>query len=547
MKITKKIELKMLVHNRKFLHIAEIFIPILFGVCVLGGLTFYKLNFGIGLMESDSASDIFYAHLLSKEGRVISNNWFFSTEIRILDNELVFALLFRLFPRLGWWKIETIGTAIMNGLMGLSGVMLAYQLGWGRKSIWMFGFTLLPYGTSGFYYVLMHGAGYYVYAIMQVFLVLSLFFAIVNDGGKSKKRLWIKYSIYMGCSLLIGIQGIRLLENLYAPLLLSSIVFFLIDKKRGGEIHSIHQNAREMGSFLKVSLVGSLCACGGYIANRLLLRSIYTWGGADSLQWKEFSIAPIEVLFREIMSNLGFLGGFELFSKKGFTSLAAIVIFAVVVALLVGTCKKGRVYRQDRFIVCFFLAALLVHALAYIFFMQEYKSRYMLPFFMVLPYVIVTIVKEWKPGCKRIILMVLGVCFFLTSVNAASVVHEQGNHKGINIIKQKEMADFLVRNGYQYGFSTFWFSNSTVQLSEGQLKICALVSPKIFEKYEWLSTEEQIDYSWSDKTFFIVSDTELEASKEMSWNQEENIVWHDGGICVFEYASVEELRNAFGG
>lgn len=240
--------------------------PVLFGACVLISLTYYKLNFGIGLMESDSASDIYYAYLLSEEGSIISNNWFFSTEIRILDNELVFALLFRLFPGLGWWKIETIGTAIMNGLLGLSGVLLAHQLGWGHKSLWMFGFTLLPYGTSGFYYVVMHGCGYYVYAITQVFLILSLFFAIVNDGGKNKCWLWVKYILYLCCSWLAGIQGIRLLENLYVPLLLSSIVIFIYQTKHdtnGSGIHGIFQYMRGQRSLLMTSLVGFLCTGGG--------------------------------------------------------------------------------------------------------------------------------------------------------------------------------------------------------------------------------------------------------------------------------------------
>lgn len=527
----------------------EYTLPILFGVCVLGILTYYKLNFGIGLMESDSASDIVYANLLSKEGSVISNNWFFSTEMRILDNELVFALLFKLFPKLGWWEIETIGTAIMNALMGVSGVLLAHQLGWGRKSLWMFGFNLLPYGASGFYYVVMHGCGYYVYAITQVFLILTLFFAIVNDRGQNKYWLWVKYILYLCSSWLTGIQGIRLMENLYVPLLLSSMAIFIyqVKQNKGGDrIYDILQYMKGQGRFLRISIVGFLFAGGGYIENRMLLSQIYTWGQVDSLQWKVFSIAPIEVLFREIMSNLGFLGGVGLFSKEGIMSLISIAVFIMVLVLLFSVCKKGRVFRHDRFIVCFFLAALLVHAFAYVFFMKEYKDRYMLPFFMLLPYVISTIVKEWRASYKKFILAMFGFCFLLVSVNASDIRLRQGNHQGINITKQKEMADFLVENGYQYGFSTFWYANSTVQLSDGQLEICALLSPKVFEKHEWLSTKEQIDYSWQEKTFFIVSDTQLDEFKEMSWNQEEKIIWHDGGMCVFEYVSVEELRNVFG-
>lgn len=65
--------------------------PVLFGMGVLGILTWYKLNFGMCLLESDSASDIVYAHLLSEEGSLVSDNWYFGAAIRILDNELLFA------------------------------------------------------------------------------------------------------------------------------------------------------------------------------------------------------------------------------------------------------------------------------------------------------------------------------------------------------------------------------------------------------------------------------------------------------------------------
>lgn len=32
----------------------------------------------------------------------------------------------------------------------------------------------------------------------------------------------------------------------------------------------------------------------------------------------------------------------------------------------------------------------------------------------------------------------------------------------------------------------------------------------------------------------------------MAWNQKEKIIWHDGGICVFSYDSVNELQNTYG-
>ena len=169
----------------------------------------------------------------------------------------------------------------------------------------------------------------------------------------------------------------------------------------------------------------------------------------------------------------------------------------------------------------------------------------MLPFFMLLPPIILLVTENWKKGIRKTVILIIAVSSIITSINVVHYWHLRGNHQDINISKQQEMADFLVNNGYEYGFATFWYCNSTIQLSNGKLDICPLKSTAKFEKYQWLCTKEEIDYKWSDKIFFIVSDEQLKEGKEMAWNQKDKIIWHDGGIYVFGYDSVADLQNAF--
>lgn len=522
------------------------FAPILFGLCVLVLLTFYKINFGFSLMESDSASDIYYAHLLAEEGSVISNNYYFSTALRLFDNELLFALLFKLFPALGWWQIEIIGTVLMNGLMGLASVLLAYQLGLGRKSIWLFGLSLLPYSESELYYVLMHGCGYYGYAIFQVYLILAIYLGIVNYKKGSKALLYIEWGGYLGISLLAGMQGIRLLENLYIPLLLCGIGMFVYQfyiKVSDYGLNNIracfmsHKNAW-------VALVGTFMALIGYGVNRLLLRNIFVWSNIENLKWKEFSFTIIETFIKEVLYNFGYFSGLELFSKRGIVNLASIILCIVVVCILARDCKK-KVINKQNFIVYFFITAMLVYLFTYIFLMNQYRARYMLPFFMCLPHVVFVIAKEWKIINRKVIFLILGVCVILNSSNVMVTTFENGNGWEWEVSKQNEMTKFLTDNNYTYGFSTFQFGNSTIELSDGKLEICHLVSLQVFEKYEWLCSKDEIKNTWNEKTFLIVSDKQLQDYANMSWNSKEKIVWHDGGICVFSYESVNELQNAF--
>ncbi len=521
-------------------------LPIIFGICILTGLTYYKMNFGIRLMQSDTASDMLYAYLLSGEGSLISDNWFFSTELIIFDNKLLFALLFHLFPQLSWWEIETIGSVIMWVIMGLVNVWLAYELRLGHKSLWLFGFSLLPYGISEYYYVLMQGCGYYIITIIKVIVILSLFLITTNYTNENKIKLKISYICFLGFSLLIGVQGIRLLANLYAPLLLSSLLFCWYEfysNKKSFNIKDIILYACKNRMLLS-ALSGTCMAVVGYTVNILILAKRYTWQSSN-LQWKNLSIEPVIAFIGEILTNLGYVKGEKLFSFSGLANLFSLIICVLVLFSLVAGCRKAGIFRKDRFIICFFITDALLYLFIYVFLQEKYKDRYMLPFFMLLPNIISLVAEDWKRGIRKTIILVTAISSIITSISVIHYWHLRGNHQDINIFTQQEMANFLVDNGYEYGFASFWYCNSTIQLSNGKLDICPLKSTAKFEKYKWLCTKEEINYEWTDKTFFIVSDVQLKDGKKMAWNQNDKIIWHDGEIYVFGYDSVTELQNLF--
>ena len=47
--------------------------------------------------DSDISSEMVLANLLAEEGSVLSQNWYYSTELRVLNTNLVFAPLFHIF------------------------------------------------------------------------------------------------------------------------------------------------------------------------------------------------------------------------------------------------------------------------------------------------------------------------------------------------------------------------------------------------------------------------------------------------------------------
>src|SRR5699024_2994800 len=67
------------------------------------------------LLDSDMSSDLLLGYVLRKEHTLLSTNWFYSTELRVFHNHLVFAPPFFLFDN--WLQVRTIGTAII--LLGM--------------------------------------------------------------------------------------------------------------------------------------------------------------------------------------------------------------------------------------------------------------------------------------------------------------------------------------------------------------------------------------------------------------------------------------------
>ena len=94
-------------------------------------------------LDADMASRTKGANLLAQEGGVMSTNWYYSTELRVLNTQLVMAPLFRLFT--SWHTVRVVGSVVL---------ILLYLAAWfwfGRSAkpstAGGAGLLVLPYGA----------------------------------------------------------------------------------------------------------------------------------------------------------------------------------------------------------------------------------------------------------------------------------------------------------------------------------------------------------------------------------------------------------------
>lgn len=131
-------------------------------------------------LDADMASEQLLANLLAQEGCVMSTNWYYSTELRVLNTQLVMAPLFRLFT--SWHTVRVVGSVVL---------ILLYLAAWfwfGRSAKLKYsgllgaGLLVLPYGALYRQYVL-EGL-YYIPHIAISFVVLGCAVRILRGGRR---------------------------------------------------------------------------------------------------------------------------------------------------------------------------------------------------------------------------------------------------------------------------------------------------------------------------------------------------------------------------
>lgn len=110
-------------------------ICIVFALCILLVAVYLILGYG-AYLDSDMASELVLAQHLVKEGTLISRTWRYSTEVRILNTQLVFTPLMKLFGD-NWRLVRTLGCMILLGMLAGSSYFCSRKLG-GRDGMLCF-------------------------------------------------------------------------------------------------------------------------------------------------------------------------------------------------------------------------------------------------------------------------------------------------------------------------------------------------------------------------------------------------------------------------
>ena len=189
----------------------------------------------------------------------------------------------------------------------------------------------------------------------------------------------------------------------------------------------------------------------------------------------------------------GYIENRAFLSLRGLITILAFVMIGVLGYVWVkamGYSKAQTLAMEEpaeqnhrRFTVLFAGVSLVLHLFVFIFTTSTMVDRYFIPiaiFFLLA----LAIYMEWEPRVfdRVAVCLVLGGCLCLAGMKTYfSFITSDKNET------RYEVAEYLVEEGYTFGYASYWNSNIMTEVSDGKLEMANIWSFEDLDDFRWFS------------------------------------------------------------
>lgn len=502
----------------------------------------YQLVPGKWIVDSDLASEMILSDLLNKEGTIISHNWFYSTELKVVNLQWFYRLGLLIFPN-DWHLARTFGMAITLALFAAAMLFFVKCAGLGRAGLWMVGTLLWPFGQHYLVYAI-YGGYYLVYTFFYM-LVLALVLRSLNADKKHCALQWVLACVITAVA---GMNGVKQLMVFHAPLCLAAAILLVL------ALHSCSKTdwkaaldaCRKEVRLLAASLVTAVAAAAGYFVSNAVLSRMYDFKSYNFIVWnRDEDWFTLDRILMDFFHEFGYENGSGVFHFGGIAAAVGLLLgcwmFFCIVRLLL---RLDKLERNDKLLVLLLVAMLAVCGVAYTYFHEYYLYFWL----MNMPVAIAVMAVEIKTedfhilGARQLLGVGLAACFTLCAVSTVRQEQEHPYlaHKGLNTA-----AEWLVDNGYTQGYSTFWNGNAMTELTSGKLEVWTLQSLDRDDVPNWLQPKSHL--TTDPEHPFLLIDTETDGPAEnakLIQYGDCTEVYNDGRYVIYDFADADAVRTA---
>ena len=498
---------------------------------------FLFLNqYAIHMINSDMSSELVLSKLLNEEKSLLSKNWYYSTELRVLNNQLIFAPLFSLTDN--WHLVRLIGTLILIIILLISYYFFSKQFDLNNFPIFAL-ILLCPLSYTYFDAILM--GAFYIPHIIITFISLGLIAKYIKTDNKLS-YIYLIFTLIL--AVIAGMGGLRQLLILYLPLCITAFGSYLINK-----IYYKGNFNLEKNKFLIRSITssGMLLACAfiGYLINSKIFSKLYSFMEYEQINFTEFSFSKLEMILNGWLNVFGYQANVNIFSVKNIiTNILSAVLMVFIIYSIVNIKKnKDKFTYTQLFLVIYFVVSMLIISMLYLFTDMSYSDRYFIPISIIFIPVVAIFINQVNKKIQTRIYIVI-IIFTLLVSNLYYINHKTNeNEELINI------ASTLIENGYENGYATFWNANVLTEISNGKISVwdCTTDSEgklEIDNIYPWLQLKSHELTKPKNKVFILLTNEQKANTKFLEPTEKLNILYESDSFCVIgfgDYASLEKM------
>ena len=483
---------------------------------------------GNNVMNSDLAAELILAKELNREGTLLSANWYYSSELRVLNTQLAYKLGFALFPD-HWHAARTVAVAVLLLAMILVAVYFARAISYPLAGPILSVVLLAPYSKWYGWNVVFNS--YYVPHIVLTLLALSLFLRTLQT--RSGKRI-VCIVLSVALAFAGGLGGVRQLMICYSPLLLAAVVYLLNFREEKVSRHRLR--------IFCFSLFLFAAACAGYLINTDVLCRYYTFELQGTKMWGDSSLYNVFTCLSQLIGLFGWRSEVTIVSLEGIGNVLSLLLVVLLLYGAVRCVRERNLSEIERLAVLFSLSAFAVLLAVYGFSKDMYNESYWSLFLPDAFIGLLLCLKHESANWRKYI--VTFFCLGTLLINSILTYRDPyiswvPDDRGI----QNAVA-WLVKNGYSQGIATFWNSDIITPLSNGQIEMWTVDDVDAPGINEWLQVKSHDELPKEGKIFVIRPMSDL-TDQDPTVNQyligtKDHLVYQDDNYFIYGYENTEE-------
>ena len=482
--------------------------------------------------DADMASEFVYADLLNREGSLHTQNWTYSSELRIVAPTPVYRAALALFP--SWHTARTFSCVLLLLLFLFSAVWMLRPcrlLAGGLLTACIFAF---PFAETYAFFVC-YGCHYSVHLCI-IFLLMGLLLR-----AERGKRLPLYALLSFLLALWGGIGGLRVAMMFAAPAALA--VLWESASCLKGEDARAACSRLPRGQLLCILAVLAGSAA-GILVNSRFLSSLFSF---DSHAATPVLIPSAEAFFAHLSDLFSFFGLREssrMLSVRGLVSFLSVALCLFCVFAVICQIRRGTAIPQaDRLLARFSAAALamgfLINLLTGNYGAQYYLAGLLAAIASADSFLACT---QGRPkALTSLCAVLLAGCFALS---AAVFVRQDMPH---GAAPEEDAAKWLLENGYTKGYATFWHGAPITEASDGQIEIWVLEEPVYSDAWRHLGLndilQEKRHYAKEPEGPVFVCLFSEETGSLPPWADRAHLAVRADWGRVYTYESAEKLHS----